>query len=250
MATTMFVEKDHRLFIRHIVADTAATVAVVEKVDGGSTLLTFEINSLVVVEDLHENGLTAKHLRFARPIRLGVGDLHSEVKVWPRLRAALHHAGREPIRVPGGLKYALAYRDEMIVADYAMSGSGGWIIRRKEIESLFKTLPPVRDSGEIRKFWVQHEPYENRAGLPDTSPYIPHEGQMDWWGRGQGVWIFYDAGSLRVVKIVNSDGESVTEAPAYVTGYDFNVEYYATAEVGKRLPGGRKFAESLPAMAA
>ena len=43
------------------------------------------------------------HLRQAIPVRPGQGhEVTREVTKWPRLRKALHHAGLEPVNIPGG----------------------------------------------------------------------------------------------------------------------------------------------------
>lgn len=134
------------IYIRRRLSPTIEALAEQEPAEDGSVKLTFAEDSLLYLDELHPNLRTARDLIFARrdrkpeeQIRLNWG---TSPMVWARLRAALRHAALPVMRVLHGLEFALAYRDEMIVADYAERGTRGWIIPRASIREYLEALPP------------------------------------------------------------------------------------------------------------
>ena len=79
------------------------------------------------------------HLRQAREIIPGK-KLGNNIRIWPRLRKALHKAGISPINIPGG-KYPIHYSDEIVVPDYSSSGAHYFVINRSDIDKYLNMLP-------------------------------------------------------------------------------------------------------------
>lgn len=222
------VKAGEMFYVKFVLAKTIQKLAEVEDA-GGSYKLTFKVDCLLAVEGLHPNGKTCRHLRFARQARKS-GEIHSKVKVWPKLRVALHNwneMGKEPRRfnVPGGLEYAIAYSDEMIVADYSVMGSNGWIVKRRNISRYLKALPPLEDSGETASVWVM---------LTRSAMWVNHE-RSEWpevTGSDPVVHyrVNFDSGSLKILEILE-EGEEPKEDLIYD-----EVPEMRWIEVGGRLP--------------
>lgn len=181
-----------RLFVRHMVGETVLPLAEVEQVEG-SALLTFHTDAVVVVEELSQNGLTAKHLRFARENGRKRGLHFAQVTMWPRLRRILEEEDR--FNVPGGLGYIVTYPDEMIIADYSMDGAHGWLINRAEIGELLAANPlSEKQLGELRAELTQlEEEYESfftDEKIRESGNYLLNSffGEGYWWTRISAFW--------------------------------------------------------------
>ena len=185
--------KGQKLYVRNILGDTVDDLAKVEELEDKHVLVTFNQDVLATVEGLHQNLFTCNNLRFVRTKRPYVKkssaevqqtssasaessekdtkkkrrrSFHNHVTIFGRLNAACLHAGREPISIPGGLQYALAYRDdengeggEVIVAaprrgvkltdEIVGECCTGHIVRKDEIDTLLAGLP-AKSSGSTQ----------------------------------------------------------------------------------------------------
>lgn len=175
---TVAIPEGQDLYVRGIVGRTADKdvnssendMCYVEDLDDGHTLLTFKQDVLVRVEGLHDNLMTCEHLRFARfnrprptqdemEERSGRKTLHNKVRPFPRLLAAMLNLHIPTITVPGGLRYAVAFRDEVIVpapkrgVNYRNWGevTAGYIVRKEEIKDLLATLPEREEDDEFQR---------------------------------------------------------------------------------------------------
>jgi len=156
--------KDEVFFANCMVPDGIEEFAKVEYMENGSVKLESKTDIIVVVEGLHKSIRGCKHIRFIRADRKAEGAKglnFVQPKAWPRLRVALGHFGVPSVHVPGGFENAVAYSDEMSVPNYSMSGSSGWIVRRKDVGKYLDALPPLKDSGEIGTVWVNHVGWMN-----------------------------------------------------------------------------------------
>ena len=138
-------EKDEIIIVRHILGETAK--ALLE--DLGGRRYRFKTDAWCV-------GATCKggffHLRQAIPVRPG-WKVTIDVTKWPRLRKALHHAGLEPVNIPGG-DHPLHYKDEIAVPDYRMSGSHYFVIKRKDIKKYLDAFP-LDEAGRRHKAEIE-----------------------------------------------------------------------------------------------
>jgi hypothetical protein len=136
----VFAPKGARFYAKFMTPEGIEDFATIKRMENGSAKLVFTKDSILDVEELHPNHITCKHIRFIRERRQKSG-LHWELaKQWSRLRAALcqteatHH-------YCGGFASIPLYGDEIAVKNYAVSGSSGWIILRKDIDSYLATVP-------------------------------------------------------------------------------------------------------------
>ena len=139
-------------------------------------LIVFNQDVLTKVEGLSDNLMTCTHLRFVRANRpkpeatevVATGEkatagrklrvFHSHVTLFGRLLAACLQANREPISIPGGLQYALAFCNdengeggEQIIAappkgmevDETNVGEicSGFIVLNSDIDELLASAP-------------------------------------------------------------------------------------------------------------
>lgn len=180
-----------RLFVRHMVGETVESLAKIEQVEG-SALLTFHTDAIVVVEGLSQNGLTAKHLRFARENLRRRGLHFAQVTMWPRLRRIGGNGVR--FNVPGGLEYIVVYPNEIVVADYSMSGSHGWLIDREEIGGLLAENPLsgdqiIRLSKEFDDLEEEHKEFFTDESIRKNAIYVLESFSGDhWWTRITILW--------------------------------------------------------------
>lgn len=136
------IKAETEVRINHIVGETVLDVA--KKLANGNFYFT---------RDAYVQGETCKggfyHLRQAReilPKKLG----KNEFKKWPRLRKACHMAGVRRINVPGG-ETPIHYNDEMVVADFSMSGSHFFVIKKRDISSLLDLVPLTDEAKQKQK---------------------------------------------------------------------------------------------------
>jgi hypothetical protein len=102
-------------------------------------------------------------MRMFRPgYRFSFGDY----KKWPKMRAALNHIKAKTTYVPGGLCNCIIYSDEILIPNFSMSGTTGWIITRKDIMNILSSLPPLKDSGNIKSIWIR---FTGCSDIPDES---------------------------------------------------------------------------------
>lgn len=240
------IAKDEVFFANFMTPEGIENFAEIEQLERGSTKIKAKSALIMVVEGLHGSNKGCKHIRFVRFDRRSEGakGLNTiEVKQWPRLRAALRYCEVPRIHAQGGFGQTLAYNDEIAVPDYSMSGSWGWVVRRKDIGKYLEALPALKDSGEIGMVWINHvgwmnTPDECRIDVADHDP--TSDEAPTYYDRPRGCsmscnhQIFrvqYDKGSRLVKRIVNqSTGE---DCP----GVGYKVQPVARyIEVGKRLP--------------
>lgn len=134
---------------------------------------------------------------------------------YPKLKVALRHAGLPKLEVPGGFDRALKYPDELLVPDYSMSGSSGWLLLQSEVGKYLRMLPPLKDSGQLGLIWVNfvgfvNTPDECRIGICSEDP--TEQPAPEYYDRPRGCSmsnnhkifrVEFDLGSARVKKIVN-----------------------------------------------
>ncbi|MEI7425588.1 MAG: hypothetical protein WCK16_01510 [Candidatus Moraniibacteriota bacterium] len=238
------IAKGENFFANFMIPEGIDAFAEIERTEKGSVKLTAKMYTIAVVEGLHQSGRGCKHVRFIRAGRSDADGLSFvQPKAWPRLRVALGHANVPTVHVQGGFESAIAYSDEIAVPNYSMSGSSGWIIRRKDIGKFLDALPALRDSGEIKTVWINHvgwmnTPDECAICVVDHDP--SNEEPPSYYDRPRGYsmssnhQIFrveFDKGSRLVKRIV--DQSSGEECGA--VGYRVHpVARYI--EVGKRMP--------------
>ncbi len=240
--------KGEIFFAKYMQPDNIGTFA--EQDSENREKLTFTSEAIAVVEGLHASGRGCKHMRFVRNDRKtdgaqGLGFV--QIKHWPKLRVALNHAGVERAHAQGGFENALAYRDEIVVPDYSVSGSSGWIIPKKDVGRYLDALPPLpKDNGKLLHFFVE----DTGSGSPDTyrvevydKGYYP-KATLTYYDRPAGYHqsysvrslheVIFDEGSGKVKKIVHvpTGEERKSETISYKPG----IQTSQTAEVGKRLP--------------
>lgn len=228
----VFFSKGEQLFVRHIVGETVSSVAEIEDFKGGC-LLTFRINSLLVTEGLSQDGKTAKHVRFARESRMqymsGLYFTYHEYQNHPLFRLAMeswNKKGHGPfkISVPGGLEYALAYDDEIVVPDYSMKGSSGWIVLKKDLPRILSVFPRLKANG-IEKHLDIKWLYESFRLRGVYSFYLNFTDPDSYDYR-----IIYDSGSRIISRILSKEGIEVNEIQ-----YDNGGKNFGTFRPGKRL---------------
>jgi len=197
------------IWVRHLVGETVEGFSRIEP-DKGSNKITFKQDCLIVVEDVSQNLKTVKHLRFARQFREGknLADLENKIKIWPKLRVALgqYADGYDYLHVPGGLEYAVAYSDEIIVADYSIKGSHGWIVKKSAIGDILKKLPPIIDSGEYSRTYIAWKSDGLSCESSLWEDLLYHVGPSD---KEESTYfqVDYDSGSLRVTEIWELDSQ-------------------------------------------
>jgi len=141
------ISKGDYFFSKYMIPNGTEKFAEVERMENGSTKLVAKEDLVAVVEGLHNSHLGCKHIRFLRADRKAEGAKGLDFvqpKAWPRLRVALRHSKVPTVHAQGGFENAVAYSDEMAVPDYSMSGSSGWIIRRKNIGRHLDALPALQ----------------------------------------------------------------------------------------------------------
>ncbi len=141
------ISKGDYFYSKYMIPNGTEELAEVERMENGSTKITAKTDLIAVVEGLHNSHLGAKHIRFFRTDRRAEGAKGLDFvqpKTWPRLRVALRHSQVPTVHAQGGFENIVAYSDEMAVPDYSVSGSGGWIVRRKEIKKYLDALPALQ----------------------------------------------------------------------------------------------------------
>lgn len=221
-----------KLFVRYIGSPEGGTIGFKEK-------------TIVVVEELQDTrkGLACKHLRFTRPVReeRALSELSNEVKPYPKLRAALNHAQVPKLEVPGGFNRALRYSDELLVPDYSMSGSSGWLIKSSEVGKYLRMLPPLKDSGEIGQVWVNFVGYVNtpdECSIQICAQDPTGQPAPQYYDRPRGCYmsnnhqiflVEFDLGSGRVKRILNQ-----------TTGQEGGTVWWTVRPVGRSLSAGQR----------
>lgn len=242
--TVLAVPAGYKLYVNYLLGDSAMKIAIVEKVEGAQSVI-FRQPTIVVAEGLHPNMKTCKHLRFAR-IDRGARLMSAPIRVtmFPRLRAALKHAGIEPVQIPGGFaEFIRGYPDEIFVPDYTMSGTRGWVVKKSEVQDILAKLPPLKDSGEIKSIWINFSGYANTPDEcaiqlvghdPSDEPAPEYMNRAAGYKEAHNHHIFrvdYDTGSMLVKKIVEaSTNEEETQIVYKVRPVERRIV------VGKRLP--------------
>ena len=141
------ISKGDHFFSKYMIPNNVETLAEVERMENGSTKLVAKTDLIAVVEGLHNSHLGAKHVRFLRTDRKAEGAKGLDFvqpKAWPRLRVALRYSNVPTVHAQGGFNNVVAYSDELVVPDYSVSGSGGWIVRRKDIAKYLDALPALQ----------------------------------------------------------------------------------------------------------
>ncbi|MBI3633964.1 MAG: hypothetical protein HY226_06795 [Candidatus Vogelbacteria bacterium] len=179
--TTISFYKGQKLYVRGIVGSTAENgdLATITDLPDKHSLVVFNEDVLTRVEGLSDNLMTCTHLRFVRANRpkpeqtatttkaeSAEGEtkrkprvFHSRVTLFGRLLAACLQANLEPVSVPGGLQYALAFCNdengdggEQIIAappkgmkvepEDAGEICTGFIVPNSQVDELLAGLPP------------------------------------------------------------------------------------------------------------
>lgn len=239
------IAKKEIFFAKYLVPEGTDNFAEVEPVNG-SAKLTPRVDVIAVVEGLHTSRCGCKHVRFIRPDRRAEGArglTFVEPKTWPRMRAALRHAGIPTLHAPGGFnEVVVGYSDEVAVADYSMAGSHGWIIIREKIPEYLDALPVLQDSGEVGSLFLEQVGWINtpdecslRLSKEDPTEELP----LSYYDRGRGCNVSsnriifrveFDKGSRLVKKIELTSGEEMDKVCYKV----HPVQRYIS--LGRRLP--------------
>ena len=139
---TVKIKAGTEVRVRYIIGETVFDV-----------VKTLANGNLYFTKDAYVQGETYKdgfyHLRQAReilPKKLG----KNEFKKWPRLRKACHMAGIRRINVPGD-GIPIHYSDELVVADFSMSGSHFFVIKKRDISSLLDLVPLTDEAKQKQK---------------------------------------------------------------------------------------------------
>jgi hypothetical protein len=145
--SAILIEAGEPFYVRRMKPDNLGELA---EINGGDQVVP-RTAIIAVVEDLRPSGRSAFHMRFVRSARADAGQpAFVTVKQWQRARAAMRHAGVKPTRALGGFGYAVAYPDEIAVPDFSVSGSGGWILPRRQIGKNLDALPAIPvDDGSL-----------------------------------------------------------------------------------------------------
>lgn len=202
------LEEGETFFANYMIPDGIENFAELVQTERGSTKIVPRRDIILVVEELHDSGKGAKHVRFARAARPnGKGLCFAESKKWPKLRAAMLHEKVPTRHSLGGFKFVPLYSDEIAVQNYSQSGSTGWIIRKKDIGGYLKKLPLIVDSGVtmtlwVHKKWIPEGKFDKRLSV-FTSATRQWAEPLE---KGQGMnKIEVDTGSRRVVRIINME---------------------------------------------
>ena len=148
------VKKDTQVVVKNILGETAEVL--VTRLDDGR--YQFKCDAYVIGEKC-KGGFF--HLRQAREVIPGK-KLGNNIRVWPRLRKALHESGVKPVNVPGGESYPIHYYDEIVVPDYSMSGTHFFVIKKSDIGKYLERLP-LDDAGKAHAEKIRIEKAEEEA---------------------------------------------------------------------------------------
>lgn len=175
------MKKDQVVVVKHILGETA--LPLVE--DLGNRKYRFKVDAWCKGETCRGGFF---HLRQAIEAKPGK-KITDKVNFWPRLRAALHNAGEQPVNIPGG-DYPLHYTDQMAVADYSMSGAHYFIIKRADIGKYLDSLPldehgiKHREAIEERKKTEEAEAYRQEH---DPRCIAERIGNKLWYAPGRAL---------------------------------------------------------------
>lgn len=100
----------------------------------GFNKITAKQDILLLVENLE--GLSAKHCRFIRADRNWDGLELRQVCRFPRAQNRLRKAGVPSLHFLGGFTMVPAFDDEVVIADYGVSGAYGWVVEKTVLTSL------------------------------------------------------------------------------------------------------------------
>lgn len=220
------LKQGESFYANHMVPEGIEELVEVEQMENGSRKVTAKVTVIVGAEGVHGSRRGCKHIRFIRSAREDASGLHfAEAMKWPRLRVALGFAGLPTVIALGGLQSALVYRDEVAVANFAVSGSSGWIILRKDIGNYLEALPPIRDNGVIIKYHFESDESSRSRSICRFVEKPPAQENLSHTHRA--YLVEYDEGSRLIKRIVDLYTGREQPARGYGTHY---------LEVGKRFP--------------
>ena len=214
-----FFSKGDLLFVKKIVGDDPD--GVLEIKNPQKNLYKLKDHASLYVEELHPNGLTATHLRFARKWRNK--EIKIRIETDSNMRAALEYLtdlgqGHRRVYISGGIQNVITYKDEIFFCDYK---SYGWIVQEEEKKQILQNLPPLVNSNVIRSFWFG----VNKSNSWFSKRFFKEPSDQDK-ERYSIYRIDYDEGSLRILTITSDEG--------YPTVLQYSKTGYFMR--GKRLP--------------
>lgn len=188
------IKKNKQFIVKHILGETAK--ALVTRLENGK----YKLNcNAYVVGEYCKGGFF--HLRQAREVIPGK-KLGKNIMFWPRLRKALHKLGIKSIVVPGG-DYPIHYRDEVVIPDYAISGSRYFIIKRSDIGTYLANFP-LDDAGKARA-----EMFARKKSKSTSEAYSQeHSSKSIAFNIGQELWYsggYYMEGEFQKITLISDD---------------------------------------------
>jgi len=214
--------------IRHIVGGTVYSVA--KKLANGNYIFT---------KDSYVKGETCKdgffHLRQAREVK--PKKLGQNVKFWPRLRKACHVAGVKRINIPGG-DVPIHYNDEVVVPDFAVSGSNYFVVPKKDIGQILEYLP-LDEAGKQKKqkIWEkeQYDKYAPKSISEKLGQYFWHEARFPNDGEYEFVKISFQDWEGNVKSIIFREGTDIIHDGCNIAKIDTGLGFSLSAEKAARV---------------
>lgn len=214
--------------VKHIVGETVHNMA--KKLANGNYLF---------VRDSYVKGETCRggffHLRQAREIRQV--KLGNNVKFWPRLRKACHIAGVKRINVPGG-DTPIHYIDEVVIPDFAVSGSHYFVVPKKDIGQILEYLP-LDEAGKQKKeeIWEkeQYGKYSPKSISEKLCQYFWHETRFPNDGEYEFVKISFHDWEGNAKSIIFREGTDLIHDSCNIAKIDTGLGFCLSAEKAAKI---------------
>jgi len=212
--------------VKHIVGETVHSVA--KKLANGNYLF---VRDSYVKGEICKDGFF--HLRQAREIR--PKQLGNNVKFWPRLRKACHIAGVKRINIPGG-DTPIHYIDEVVIPDFAVSGSHYFVVPKKDIGQVLECLP-LDEAGKQKKeeIWEkeQYDKYSPKSISEKLGQYFfrfPFDGEYEF------VKISFQDWEGNVKSIIFREGTDIIhDGCANIAKIDTGLGFHLSAEKAAKI---------------
>ncbi len=190
------MKKDVIVTVKYILGETAEPL-LTQLSDGK---FRFNCDAYVIGEKCKDGFY---HLRQAREIIPGK-KLGNNVRFWPRLRKALQLAGIRPVNIPGG-DDPIHYSDEIVIPDFAVSGSHYFVIKKSDIGKYLDMLP-LDEAGKARAEDIAKRKAEAEAEAyrqaHDPACISERIGNKIWYGGGYGL-----SGEFKKVTLISENNE-------------------------------------------
>jgi len=191
------------LFVLHMTPNNIENFAICEETYSLSKKITFHTKCVALLEGVTDNLKTAKHMRTIREFSENV-DIRG-FKIWSRMRKILQKNKVQTIPVLGGFQNVLTVPDEVAIADFAVTGSSGWVVKNNLISALIRKnpLPPER----IQQLQEELEKLEKKYNNLFSNNHLKEmAGKILWDGwREVGVNMLALQEGEEWVRITNGD---------------------------------------------